>query len=1264
MGGGASVPIASAEDVAAQVRALGEPYHGYAERISADGIDGAFINSITSTDLPDLFTDVGVASAVHKKKLELVFASFKTNGDGGAPPVGTAMPAESKDEDAFLKAFAGFLSHFKHECGTEARLVQQNLKPILEREPVEGASNEVFLDSDDLSDLRNLLVHVRQSKALVLLQSKGVLTRPWVIAELYTAVTSDVPIVALNVRNSYAYDYAEALDFLMFFDQEIDIANPGAAQLLIDMGVDPEDVAYRLSDCLPNIISTDFNPNASEKVIQASLEDLVDSIRKASPIAPSVSKEEWLEKRKAYKPNSVKKAHGASEGVVVANTAAEAAPLADVPHTVPELPAAYIVRNEDLAQLKTALLDKGGSSSTALTSKKRQNKVGAHGMGGVGKTTIAAALVNDEDIRSSFEKIVWVSIGQEPDIRELQESLYEQIAGSVIPPDAKTPSLVFKALRDASKGCSMLLVLDDAWDAQTEKSLSCIDPDNSSKLLVTTRIRGLLKNSAEVELGVLPKEEALKLLLSSAEVDPEDVEEGSEEFRRVTEIVQLCGLLPLTLAIAGGMVADNGQGFTEDILDALKESNELEDEEGMTIETRVISTSEKMMVKGAGKHQELVAKVFHFFAIFPEDVAVPASFFNKMAPLLSDDKNEKKARLSVGACLATLLKYNLIKGSLSPGHGVYMHDIVRDYVIQKHSQEELRALQKAVADTVLSARPEPDGFPDTTFVAASTFEGYCVRYLHSHFRGALAEGEGPPDEWLTHVDLPIKAMAAAAVGLDALTALVASREEQGLLVRAAYASRAASLVKNITDAEHYDHLYKAVELLERAGDTSKEVLTYEKQLLRDSWKAEIGTERNLKAVERFKLLTKDDEKTVMGMFSEGMAMFGEMFVAMGFLGGDPSPDEMDEALRGMAKIIHLMNKAGNLPDKSAESFRNICRNLCGPMYYPFGQVTLTIPEWTPENFSITEESLIEGIEYYTHSVCGRAFKAATGVNMFQCGMPIPAGVLTFGSLEALEKCQSKLLAGWAEIDVITSRDYGNYMYEIFNLVGMTVGTHFVLGFYSEAETLMNSFGFVWSSDGFEAIDLMMATFKAGFTAANLEAQTTYFRLSTFLAAPEGAIDNADVNAWMPTPQRLAEMERNDNWLRRWALMNLCCDGAKAFLRLGRDDDAFQLALMGVSPEQKTEKKTTLSGCHSILGQVAAKRGDLDEADGHFKRAVEVGKQGIKMPMVELVAARDWKRFLLEPNGRDPSAADAAIDSACAAMNKTREQLASVLSKSS
>ena len=283
------------------------------------------------------------------------------------------------------KKFAGFLSHFKMECGTEARLVQLQLKPIMQRAPVSTATSDIFLDSDDLSDLRNLLQHVRETQVLVLLQSKSVLTRPWVILELYTAITHSVPIVALNVQNANPYDYGAAMDFLLHFDADIDIANPGAAQLLIDMGIDPVDCAYLLSDSLPNIISTSFNPNGSERQIQASLEDLADAMRKAKPIAPSISKEEWLAMRAAQNPNvnmESKKEHGSSDG---SDRTVDAKPstmqiLADVPAPVPELPGAYLVRDEDISQLRAALLAEDGASGAALTSKKAQNKVGAHGM--------------------------------------------------------------------------------------------------------------------------------------------------------------------------------------------------------------------------------------------------------------------------------------------------------------------------------------------------------------------------------------------------------------------------------------------------------------------------------------------------------------------------------------------------------------------------------------------------------------------------------------------------------------------------------------------------------------------------------------------------------------------------------------------------------------------------------------------------------------------------------------------------------------------
>ena len=55
-------------------------------------------------------------------------------------------------------------------------------------------------------------------------------------------------------------------------------------------------------------------------------------------------------------------------------------------------------------------------------------------------------------------------------------------------------------------------------------------------------------------------------------------------------------------------------------------------------------------------------------------------------------------------------------------------------------------------------------------------------------------------------------------------------------------------------------------------------------------------------------------------------------------------------------------------------------------------------------------------------------------------------------------------------------------------------------------------------------------------------------------------------------------------------------------------------------------------------------------------------------MLEMIAARDWKRHLLEPNGRDCGAAeeyseaiiDGAHDGACTKMKKTRRQIDAVL----
>ena len=112
--------------------------------------------------------------------------------------------------------------------------------------------------------------------------------------------------------------------------------------------------------------------------------------------------------------------------------------------------------------------------------------------------------------------------------------------------------------------------------------------------------------------------------------------------------------------------------------------------------------------------------------------------------------------------------------------------------------------------------------------------------------------------------------------------------------------------------------------------------------------------------------------------------------------------------------------------------------------------------------------------------------------------------------------------------------------------------------------------------------------------------------------------------------------------------------AEAFLQLGRDDDAAEAARIGLLPEQHTHDTFAQGKYHRVLGRVAAKRGDAEEAGGHFGRALEEAKA---LPMLQLLAARDWKRSVSASGG---AAADAAIDAACAKMGKSRAELASVL----
>jgi hypothetical protein len=102
-----------------------------------------------------------------------------------------------------------FLSHFKMEAGTDAALIRHELVEALnETQDCANLKVPVFLDSEDLQSLQDLMGRVKMSRNLAILLTDHVLTRPWVLAEIVTAVRNGVrvlPVHLLRLGNGFRF---------------------------------------------------------------------------------------------------------------------------------------------------------------------------------------------------------------------------------------------------------------------------------------------------------------------------------------------------------------------------------------------------------------------------------------------------------------------------------------------------------------------------------------------------------------------------------------------------------------------------------------------------------------------------------------------------------------------------------------------------------------------------------------------------------------------------------------------------------------------------------------------------------------------------------------------------------------------------------------------------------------------------------------------------------------------------------------------------
>lgn len=218
-------------------------------------------------------------------KLRFVNKNLKLRGDDTTTSMKAArrrayglhqMGLASTEEVELLRRFvdgwlirkdcAIFLSHFKTEAAAEARVLKTELQRALNL-----ATSDVFLDADNLSDLRKLLDSVANSDAVFLLYTKGVLSRPWCIAELHAATQHDVPIIIVSIENAFkgVGGIDGIIEILDDFPNYLSNTNSTAELTLTELGLDTVSVASDIKAAIQSCEVLSFNPHLSSTIMDA-----------------------------------------------------------------------------------------------------------------------------------------------------------------------------------------------------------------------------------------------------------------------------------------------------------------------------------------------------------------------------------------------------------------------------------------------------------------------------------------------------------------------------------------------------------------------------------------------------------------------------------------------------------------------------------------------------------------------------------------------------------------------------------------------------------------------------------------------------------------------------------------------------------------------------------------------------------------------------------------------------------------------------------
>ncbi|XP_028806814.1 putative disease resistance protein At3g14460 [Neltuma alba] len=180
------------------------------------------------------------------------------------------------------------------------------------------------------------------------------------------------------------------------------------------------------------------------------------------------------------------------------------------------------------------------------------------GMGGLGKTTLAQLLYNENKVQEHFDLKAWACVSDDFNVFEVTKNLVESITSKVY--DSKNLDFLRVELRNSLSNKKFLIVLDDLWNEKYNDWDDLITPFHSgrrgSKIIVTTRqprVVEITHTFPEHKLSCLSDDNCWFLLSKHAfaNVDPKKYPELEAIGRK---IARKCGGLPIAAKTIGGLL--------------------------------------------------------------------------------------------------------------------------------------------------------------------------------------------------------------------------------------------------------------------------------------------------------------------------------------------------------------------------------------------------------------------------------------------------------------------------------------------------------------------------------------------------------------------------------------------------------------------------------------------------------------------------------------------------------------------------------------